>query len=417
MKVKFFNNYRTIFSLRLLKNVVDTFIDTFLVMYFLDVSSENIIPLGIYQLILVITVYATIYFCKNLSKTKHRITLLRIGIILDLVYFLAIILLKNKVAEYAFFIGFLRGLEEGFYYSVYNTIESDGVKNKERTKFIGTYTMSRSILAIVFPIFFGGLIAATGFIESTAIASSIIAVRILLSFVYRDINLPRTPKANMKKFQLAIKGDRRFKIMYREKFFDGLTSSSSMFSSIITIYVIKIFSNSFSLGIFTAIFSIISGLLGACFAKFLKKKHYTGFMSVSAVLTIISLLFMIFDNSALAVIAFKFFRVISKDGTHLITETYTSNLCNSEKIKREYKTEYWLTNEKWLVLGRSLSCLLFMAMAFMESWTPIMLLFTFLLAMFHLASIQFHRAMQKRGRQNLGFFNRFIPAYRIITKK
>lgn len=140
-------------------------------------------------------------------------------------------------------------------------------------------------------------------------------------------------------------------------------------------------------------------------------------MSVSAILTIISLLMMIFDNNVLAVVMFKFFRVISKDGTHLITETHTANLCNSEKIKREYKTEYWLTNEKWLVLGRSLSCLLFMMMAFMESWTPIMLLFTFFLAMFHLSSIQFHRAMQSRGRRKLNPVKQLSPAYRIITKK
>lgn len=281
MKTKFFTSYRTIFSLRLLKNVIDTFIDTFLVLYFLDVSSGNIIPLGIYQLILVLTVYFTIYACRNLSKTRHRITLLRIGIVLDLFYFLAIILLKNKVAEYAFLIGLLRGLEEGFYYSVYNTIESDGVKNQDRTKFVGHYTALRSALAVIFPVFFGGLIAATGFLESTAVVLVIIAVRILLSFIYRDINLPRTPKANLKRFRAIVKSDRRFKIMYREKFFDGLTSSSSMFSNIITIYVIRIFSNSFSLGILTAVFSIISGLLGISFAKFIPKKtlcrFYVGF--------------------------------------------------------------------------------------------------------------------------------------------
>lgn len=46
------NNYRILFGLRLCKNILDTFVDTFFVMYFLDVSSENIVPLGIYHIIL-----------------------------------------------------------------------------------------------------------------------------------------------------------------------------------------------------------------------------------------------------------------------------------------------------------------------------------------------------------------------------
>lgn len=83
---------------------------------------------------------------------------MRIGIILDFVYFLTIILLKDKIVDYMYFVGLLYGLEEGFYYSVYNMLESDGITNEERAKFNGSYTAVQSILAIIFPLIFGSLI-------------------------------------------------------------------------------------------------------------------------------------------------------------------------------------------------------------------------------------------------------------------
>ena len=62
---------------------------------------------------------------------------IEIIVILYFLYFLAIIVLREKVVDYIYFIGLLYGLEEGFCYSVYNMIESDGIENKDRAKYIG----------------------------------------------------------------------------------------------------------------------------------------------------------------------------------------------------------------------------------------------------------------------------------------
>ena len=124
------NNYKVLFSLRILKNILNTFVDSFLVLYFLDVSDRNIVPLGIYKLVAVIAIYSVIFLTRNLAKSKNRANLMRIGIVLDFVYFLTIILLKDNVVNYIYLVGLLYGLEEGFYYSVYNILESDGITNE-----------------------------------------------------------------------------------------------------------------------------------------------------------------------------------------------------------------------------------------------------------------------------------------------
>ena len=103
------NNYKVLFSLRVLKSIIDTFIDTFFVLYFLDVSSDNIVPLGVYYIIMVSVVYLTIYACRNFARTRHRVRLLRIAMVLDLVYFFLIITLQAQVVQYMYLLGLLRG--------------------------------------------------------------------------------------------------------------------------------------------------------------------------------------------------------------------------------------------------------------------------------------------------------------------
>lgn len=388
------NNYKVLFSLRILKNILASFVDSFLVLYFLDVSDSNILPLGIYKLVAVIAIYVVIFLVRNYAKSEHRVNLMRIGIILDFIYFLTIILLKDKIVDYIYLIGLLYGLEEGFYYSVYNMLESDGVTNKERAKFTGTYTAMQSILSIIFPLLFGSLIYTTGFLKSLIIVLIIVILRIILSFIFKDNNVPNSKKTNMKEYFELTKKDKRFKQLYKVEFFNGITYSEGAFSYIVTIYIIKVFSNSFTLGVFTSIFSVITCILGILFAKCIKKEHYAPVIKISMIFTIISLCLMIFKCNAITIILFNLFQTISKNIVNLINGNSQSNLCNIEKIKKEYKVEYWLANETYLVIARIISNSLFILMAYTNS-NIIMILFVIFLVSFANNSIKLQKVIEE----------------------
>lgn len=373
------NNYKVLFSLRTLKNILNNFVDSFLVLYFLDVSDRNIVPLGIYKLVAIIAIYSVIFLTRNFSKSKNRANLMRIGIILDFVYFLTIILLKDKVVNYIYLVGLLYGLEEGFYYSVYNILESDGITNEERAKFAGTYTAIESILSIIFPIIFGSLISATGFLKSLTVVFIIVIVRIILSFIYKDNNVPKSNKTNMKEYFELTNKDKRFKQMYKVEFLNGIVYSEAAFSYIVTIYIIKVFSDSFSLGVFTSIFSVITFVIGILFAKFINKKYYSSAIKISMVFTIMSLFLMIFRCNAVTIILFNLFQTISKKLKNLITGNNQANLSNYSKIAKEYKTEYWLANETSLVIGRIISSSVFILLAYIDTTIMIILYAVFLI--------------------------------------
>lgn len=95
-KRKRMSNYKVLFGLRVLKCILTTFVDSFLVLYFLELSDSNILPLGIYKLVAVAVIFFTIFSVRNIAKSKYRVTLLRIGIILDFLYFLTIIHQSNQ---------------------------------------------------------------------------------------------------------------------------------------------------------------------------------------------------------------------------------------------------------------------------------------------------------------------------------
>lgn len=229
------SNYKVLFGLRVLKCILTTFVDSFLVLYFLELSDSNILPLGIYKLVAVATIFLTIFTVRNIAKSKHRVMLLRIGIILDFVYFLTILLLKEKVVDFIYLVGVLYGLAEGFYFSVYNMFESDGIANEERAKFKGTYTSVKSILDMIFPLFMGTYIFTAGFLNAVLIVLAIVAIRIVLSFQFKDKNMPSVAQTNLKEYRKIVSQNRKIRQLYKTTIFSGLTYSEGAFSSIVTI--------------------------------------------------------------------------------------------------------------------------------------------------------------------------------------
>lgn len=360
-------NYKVLFSLRLLKSILTNFVDVFLVLYFINVSNNNILPLGIYKLVAMITVWLVIFLSRNYCKSKNRVWLMRIGIVMYFIYFLSIILLKEQVVNYIYLIGLLYGLEEGFYYSVYNTIESDGIENKDREKYLGTYNGCKNIVSIIFPLFFGSLIQNSGFINTIIFVLVIVALEIILSIILKDNNIPKGNKTNLKEFKNVMKEHPELKSIIITNICSGLTYSEGALSYVITIYIIKVFSESVSLGIFTSIFSVISIIIGFLFVKVIKPKYYIKLLGATLPITIILLCIMLLNCNFVTVVLYNLFQTISKLLSDLIRERNVFNFSNIETIKREYKVEYFLTLETALFIGRVISNTLFILMAFLDA--------------------------------------------------
>lgn len=355
------SNYKILFALRTLKSISNTFIDSFLVLYFIQLSNNSILPFGIYKIVCTCVVFITIFLLRNINKSKNRVFLLRLGIIFHFIYFITIILLREKVVDYMYLVGIIYGLEEGFYYSITNVYESEGVDNKERTKFTGNYYSVKAVLSIIFPLIFGGLIASGGFLKSIFLVLLLTTIRIILSMYFKDTNIPKS-KANLKHFFGIVKKTKNLKQLLKTSFFNGFIYSSGAFGSIVTIYIIKVFSDSVSLGIFTSIFSLLTFIMGILFANYIKKHQYPNLIKTSMSLTIISLIAMVVNCNMITVIIFNFFQVISSNFIGLINGKSEFDIANVSEIKKEYKVEYFVVHDMYLCFGRIFGYTLFILM-------------------------------------------------------
>ena len=359
-------NYLSLFSLRLLKHTILIFTDSFPLLYFLQLSNNNIIPLGIYYLISYITVYLTIFLLRNFCYSKKRIFLLRIGIFLNLLYFLTIIILNKEIINYMYLLGVIYGLEEGFYYSVFNNFESNAIANTDRHKFIGVYSSISQIISIIIPLIFGAVINSNGFSESAIIIIFLVIFQIISSFIFED-HIRRTEKrVNLKEYIQLVKNNKLLKQVFKNNILNGMIYDGA-FKVIINIYIIRVFSDNLSLGIFTSIFAIISSLIGILFAKVIKEKQYPIMIKLATLFTIISLYVLMIKCNFITIIIFNLISSFTKTITTLIIEVANSNISNTKEIKAKYKVQYFLQIETSLVIGRVSSYLIFIVLGLTTS--------------------------------------------------
>ena len=355
------NNYKSLSFMRILKSTIELFISSFFVMYFLSISNNNVPKLGLYYIIVYMTVFLTIYFCKNVCKTNKRINLLRIGIIFNFVYFLLIYLLKEKLVDYIYFMAFIYGLEEGFYYSIYNNIESIGISNEERAKFTGIYTFFKSIISIIFPLIFGSIITESGFGSCTILILFLVITQIIFSFKYKDIKIDNPKKTNIKDYISIVKKSEILKKMYMVCFLNGFIFTGA-FKSVVVIYIIKVLNTSLDLGIFTSIFAIISSIIGLLFAKAIPRRSYALILKITTLLTILGLVLLLFNSNLITVVLFNLFQTISQTLNTLIIGTSELNVSNINDVKKQYKVEYFVGMEFFTFVGRILGYMLYIVL-------------------------------------------------------
>jgi len=182
--------------------------------------------------------------------------------------------------------------------------------------------------------------------------------------------------------------------MYKMQVFEGLTYSEGAFSSIVMIYIIKIFFNSFSLGVFTALFSLVIASLGIMFAKVMKPQNYSRNIKISTVFTVTSLFIMIANCNMFTVVLFNFLQTISKNLTEMINSNNQFDLSNQEKLRKQYKVEYFVGLEFSIFIGRVISQSLFILMAFIEDTHIMMVVFAMFLILYELNSVELNNEMQ-----------------------
>lgn len=348
--------------MRILKKAINIFTDSFFVLYFMQLTNNNILPLGIYYLFLYTALIISVLMIKNFLKSKNRVWILRIGVVLNFIYFLIILFLKDKITEYAWLLGILYGVEEGLYYSVFNVYESEINKDKIK-EYIGNYNAICAVISVIIPLIFGSIMSYSGFGKCTLIVLLLVIIKIIITIIYNELNIPKQRIVNLKKYFNEIKKNKLILRAHFVSFSNGLTYSGA-FNILVTIYIIRMFRNSFFLGVLTSVFSIITAIASFLFAKYVVRYSYKKIIIFSNLLVVIFLLVMMLKCNSITIIIFNFIQSFAKTYASLINENNLIVVANSSQIKKEFREEYYVTHEIYIYIGRIISYFVFCLLAF-----------------------------------------------------
>lgn len=328
------------------------FLGTFLTAYFISTSTNSILNIAIYYIFTYATMALSTLVVAALAEKRNRIKIFRIGIILNFIYILIIILLKEKIINYLPIISILYGISASCYYFPYNLFIINKVKNTERTNYMVKLFITISVVGILFPIIFGSIITITNYILTAVIVLFISLIQIILSFFITDNHNGDLEEYNLKKAWLELKKNKQVINCLAGEFFIGMNICNGALETVMVILILNSFKTNINLGIITSIATLLSILVVKIYGLIYNKRDDKKVIIISSIIPVISLIIFLILKTNTTVIIYKFSYVIFAEILSLVRKIKIFNLSNSKIVNKSNQCEFNAIREVTLNVGR-----------------------------------------------------------------
>ena len=328
------------------------FLGPFLTAYFISTSTNSILNIAIYYIFTYATMALSTLVVAALAEKRNRIKIFRIGIILNFIYILIIILLKEKIINYLPIISILYGISASCYYFPYNLFIINKVKNTERTNYMVKLFITISVVGILFPIIFGSIITITNYILTAVIVLFISLIQIILSFFITDNHNGDLEEYNLKKAWLELKKNKQVINCLAGEFFIGMNICNGALETVMVILILNSFKTNINLGIITSIATLLSILVVKIYGLIYNKRDDKKVIIISSIIPVISLIIFLILKTNTTVIIYKFSYVIFAEILSLVRKIKIFNLSNSKIVNKSNQCEFNAIREVTLNVGR-----------------------------------------------------------------
>ena len=352
MKKKIKTEQNIIIIMDAIKKIMTIFLDPFLTAYFISTSTNSILNIAIYYIFTYATMALSTLVVASLVEKRNRIKIFRIGIILNFIYILIIILLKEKIINYLPIISILYGISASCYYFPYNLFIINKVKNTERTNYMVKLFITISVVGILFPIIFGSIITITNYILTAVIVLFISLIQIILSFFITDNHNGDLEEYNLKKAWLELKKNKQVINCLAGEFFIGMNICNGALETVMVILILNSFKTNINLGIITSIATLLSILVVKIYGLIYNKRDDKKVIIISSIIPVISLIIFLILKTNTTVIIYKFSYVIFAEILSLVRKIKIFNLSNSKIVNKSNQCEFNAIREVTLNVGR-----------------------------------------------------------------
>ena len=352
MKKKIKSEQNIIIIMDAIKKIMTIFLGPFLTAYFISTSTNSILNIAIYYIFTYATMALSTLVVAALAEKRNRIKIFRIGIILNFIYILIIILLKEKIINYLPIISILYGISASCYYFPYNLFIINKVKNTERTNYMVKLFITISVVGILFPIIFGSIITITNYILTAVIVLFISLIQIILSFFITDNHNGDLEEYNLKKAWLELKKNKQVINCLAGEFFIGMNICNGALETVMVILILNYFKTNINLGIITSIATLLSILVVKIYGLIYNKRDDKKVIIISSIIPVISLIIFLILKTNTTVIIYKFSYVIFAEILSLVRKIKIFNLSNSKIVNKSNQCEFNAIREVTLNVGR-----------------------------------------------------------------
>ena len=352
MKKKIKSEQNIIIIMDAIKKIMTIFLGPFLTAYFISTSTNSILNIAIYYIFTYATMALSTLVVAALAEKRNRIKIFRIGIILNFIYILIRILLKEKIINYLPIISILYGISASCYYFPYNLFIINKVKNTERTNYMVKLFITISVVGILFPIIFGSIITITNYILTAVIVLFISLIQIILSFFITDNHNGDLEEYNLKKAWLELKKNKQVINCLAGEFFIGMNICNGALETVMVILILNSFKTNINLGIITSIVTLLSILVVKIYGLIYNKRDDKKVIIISSIIPVISLIIFLILKTNTTVIIYKFSYVIFAEILSLVRKIKIFNLSNSKIVNKSNQCEFNAIREVTLNVGR-----------------------------------------------------------------
>ena len=341
-----------IIAINAMKKIMVLFLGPFLTAYFIKKSQESIIDISVYNIFSYIILGIGSFIVASIIKNKFRVGMFRIGVILNFIYIMTIIILKEKIINHLGLISILYGVSSSTYWFSYNLFVINKIDNKIRTEYTVKNKNVSLLIGVLFPIILGSIITVTNY-ELTAIIILIIsAIQIILSFVISTDKEENLPKFNIKDTWKKLKDNKQIRRISIVEFFVGMNVSDGALEVLITILIFNSFKTDMNLGIITSITTILSIIAVHLYGKIYKKRNDKKLIIVSSILPVIAVLILLVWRNNITLIIYNVCYVVFTAILTLTREIRLFNISDSSIVDRNNQCEFFAVREGILNAGR-----------------------------------------------------------------
>lgn len=305
-----------------------------------------------------ITVPFIFYLCGYIGMYIDRLSIYKIGIAFHSIFYLFVLLVREKITDYLVIFGIIYGIAIGFYWFGYHILTIDYTDFGKREKFYATTSIIASVSSMLGPLISGFIIHILPDLKGYYVIFAVSSFLMLSSVVLVS---PLKSKPILKPYKIEdlifTKNKKWLKTMIGYFFISG-KDAISMF--LISILVVKTTGSEFTFGKLAFFVSFITITTSYLIGKFSKPHIRSNYVITGATLYFLIAFILVFKINFHTLVVYSILASVAEILIRIPFSAYAMDLISLDANVNERKMEYIVARDVPIALGRITSLIIFM---------------------------------------------------------